>query len=106
MGWFGSKKAAAQAPLSEAAIRDWMTRRLARQLKVDPSTIDVTRSFEDYGLDSLVAVRVSGDLEKLVEQRLSPALLFEHPSIQALSHHLATELGLDSDREVDHAVAQ
>ena len=105
MGWFGSKKPA-EAPLSEAAIRDWLTQRLGKQLKVDPSAIDVTRTFEDYGLDSIVAVRVSGDLEKLVEQRLSPALLFEHSSIQALSRHLAAELGLDTVKGVEHAVAQ
>ena len=77
-------------------IRQWLVKRLAKQVKVDPSAIDTAKNFEQYGLDSIVAVRVSGDLEKLVEQRLSPALLFEHPSIDELSAHLATELGLNA----------
>jgi acyl carrier protein len=83
-------------PLSEEVIRQWLVKRLARQVKLDPSEIDTAKKFEQYGLDSIVGVRVSGELEKLVEQRLSPALLFEHPSIDELSAHLATELGLNA----------
>lgn len=83
-------------PLSEEVIRQWLINRLAKQLKVDPVTIDTTKKFEQYGLDSIVAVRISGDLEKLVEQRLSPALLFEYPSIDELSAHLAVELGINT----------
>jgi acyl carrier protein len=82
-------------PLSEEVIRQWLIKRLAKQIKADPASIDPSAKFEAYGLDSIVAVQVSGDLEKLVEQRLSPALLFEHPSIDELSTHLATELGLN-----------
>lgn len=99
-GFFGlfrksDKDAENDAPLSEEVIRQWLVNRLAKQVKADPATIDTARKFESYGLDSIVAVRVSGDLEKLVEQRLSPALLFEHPSIDELSAHLAAELGLN-----------
>lgn len=82
--------------LSEEVIRQWLINRLAKQLKVEPASIDTAKKFEQYGLDSIVAVRVSGDLEKLVEQRLSPALLFEYPSIDELSAHLSVELGLNA----------
>ncbi|SHN01189.1 Phosphopantetheine attachment site [Pseudomonas asturiensis] len=61
-------------------------------LKIEPSEVDCARSFESYGLDSLVAVNVAGDLEKFMEQRLSPALLFEYCSINDLSKYLANEL--------------
>jgi acyl carrier protein len=92
----GAEEVQSNEPLSEEVIRQWLVKRLAKQVKADPSTIDTAKKFELYGLDSIVAVRVSGDLEKLVEQRLSPALLFEHPSIDELSAHLATELGLNA----------
>jgi acyl carrier protein len=95
--FFGrSKKAegAFSGPLSEQALRDWLIARLAKQIKAAPTDIDPSRSFESYGLDSIVAVQVSGALEKIVEQRLSPGLLFEHPNIDDLSHYLAQELGL------------
>lgn len=77
--------------LDEAGIRDWLVKRLAKQLKIDASAVDTTASFESYGLDSRTAVQVAGELEKLVERRLSPALLFEHSSIDALSSFLARE---------------
>ena len=92
----GGGEVESNEPLSEEVIRQWLVKRLAKQVKVDPSAIDTAKKFEQYGLDSIVAVRISGDLEKLVEQRLSPALLFEHPSIDELSAHLATGLGLNA----------
>ncbi|HSW80281.1 MAG TPA: acyl carrier protein [Candidatus Saccharimonadales bacterium] len=92
----GTKEVESDEPLSEEVICQWLVNRLAKHLKVDPSEIDTSKKFEQYGLNSIVAVKVSGDLEKLVEQRLSPALLFEYPSIAELSAHLATELGLNA----------
>ncbi|MEQ8967980.1 MAG: acyl carrier protein [Azospirillaceae bacterium] len=77
--------------LSEAYIKKWLVDRLAQHMKVDPSEIDPAKSFESYGLDSRMAVRVAGELEKVVERRLSPALLFENPNIDALAKYLAEE---------------
>jgi acyl carrier protein len=91
LGSGGEKRA---EPLSEQVIKRWLVERLAKQLSVKPEQIDSSVAFSSYGLDSLVAVKVSGDLEKLVERRLSPALLFEHPTIDALTQHLVGELGL------------
>jgi len=91
LGVVGAERA---EPLSEQVIKRWLVERLAKQLSVKPDQIDASVSFSSYGLDSMVAVKVSGDLEKLVERRLSPALLFEHPTIDALTQHLVGELGL------------
>ena len=91
-------------PLSEQVIRQWLVARLARQLSLKAADIDTGASFSSYGLDSMVAVKVSGDLEKLVERRLSPALLLEHASIDALTAHLVEELALPSHKaELDLA---
>jgi acyl carrier protein len=84
---------------TEDEIKEWMTRRLARQLKVDPSEIDTSKRFDAYGLDSRTAVAVSGELEKLVERRLSPALLIEHPNIDAVCVELGNELASQSVAE-------
>jgi acyl carrier protein len=81
-------------PVSEESLRQWLVERLARQVKVPPDEIDTSKSFEAYGLDSMVAVQVSGSLEKIVERRLSPGLLYEHQTIDDLSRYLAQELDL------------
>lgn len=81
----------------EAGLRAWLVQWLAKQLKVEPSQIDTAKRFDEYGLDSRVAVQVSGELEKIVERRLSPALLFEHPSIDELAKALAKDVTEQSD---------
>jgi acyl carrier protein len=75
--------------LDEAAIRNWLVDRLAKRLKMAPADIDASKPFADYGLDSIVAVQVAGELEKLVEMRLSPGLLFEYPAIDDVAAFLA-----------------
>ncbi|MBT2383958.1 acyl carrier protein [Streptomyces sp. ISL-11] len=95
---FGRKKEAQPTgPLTEESLRQWLVDHLAKRIEVSPSDIDTAKSFEAYGLDSRVAVQVSGSLEKIVERRLSPGLLYEHQTIDDLSRYLAKELRL-SDR--------
>lgn len=89
-----------EAPLrTEAEIRQWMQERLASQLKVSVLEVDPARRFDAYGLDSRTAVQVSGELEKVVERRLSPALLIEHPTIDSVARELAREISNESRDE-------
>jgi acyl carrier protein len=81
-------------PLTAQTLREWLVERLAVQVKKPPSAIDTSMTFESYGLDSRVAVQVSGELEKIVERRLSPGLLYDHSTIDDLSRYLVQELGL------------
>lgn len=81
-------------PLTAQTLRQWLIEHLAARLGVDPGDIDADKSFEAYGLDSRVAVQVSGALEKVIERRLSPGLLYEHQTINDLSAHLTRELRL------------
>lgn len=73
----------------EEAVKAWLIQRLATQLKKDASVIDPSTPFEEYGLDSLFAVRVTSELEKVVELRLSPALLFENTCINDVARVIA-----------------
>ena len=50
--------------------------------------VDTAKPFDAYGLDSRAAVQVSGALEKVVERRLSPGILFDHETIDDLADHL------------------
>lgn len=74
----------------EAAVRSWLVKRMATHLKRNPDTIDPAKPFEDYGLDSMFAVKVTGELEKVVEMRLSPALLFENTCIDDVAKVIAS----------------
>lgn len=81
-------------PLTAESLRRWLIEHLAERVDIDPSEVDTSKSFESYGLDSRVAVQVSGALEKIVERRLSPGLLYEYENIDDLSGYLIQELKL------------
>lgn len=89
-----TKTPAITGPLTHDALRAWLVAELARRVKCPESAVDTGKSFDAYGLDSRAAVQVSGALEKVVERRLSPAILFDHETIDDLADHLARELRL------------
>jgi acyl carrier protein len=67
---------------------------LARMVKITEAEVDTAKPFDAYGLDSRAAVEVSGTLEKVVERRLSPGILFDHETIDDLADYLTQELRL------------
>jgi acyl carrier protein len=83
-------------PLTQQKLRAWLVAELARRVKCAESEVDTAKPFDAYGLDSRTAVQVSGALEKIVERRLSPAILFDHGTIDDLASYLTRELRLQS----------
>jgi acyl carrier protein len=92
---FARKKAATiEGPLTHEKLRAWLVAELARMVKITEAEVDTAKPFDAYGLDSRSAVQVSGALEKVVERRLSPGILFDHETIDELADHLSGELRL------------
>ena len=94
MFWRSKKVQQLNGPLTAESLRQWLIEHLAARIDADPADVDTGKTFEAYGLDSRVAVQVSGALEKVVERRMSPGLLYEHQTIDDLSSYLTRELRL------------
>jgi acyl carrier protein len=75
----------------EQDIEDWLVAYLAPLLSVRPDEIDRRRPFAEFGLDSLAAVTLSGELECWLDRDLSPTLAWDYPTIEALARHLADD---------------
>jgi acyl carrier protein len=88
------KTAAIDGPLTQEKLRAWLVTELASMVKISEAEVDTAKRFDEYGLDSRTAVAVSGKLEKVVERRLSPAILFDHETIDDLAGYLTRELAL------------
>ncbi|MDJ0800598.1 MAG: acyl-CoA-binding protein [Calothrix sp. MO_167.B12] len=70
-------------------IQEWLVVYLAELLKEEQEQIDITVPFDRYGLGSIDATSLIGDLEAWLEQELPPTLLFNYPTIQTLAENLA-----------------
>ena len=77
--------------VSPREIEEWIASYLAPLLHVHRDEIDPRRPFAEFGLDSLAAVTLSGELERWLGRELSPTLAWDYPTIEALSRHLAAD---------------
>ena len=78
--------------LSTEDIQAWLVAQLSEELHLEPEQIDVREPFAAYGLDSLRAVSISGDLGDWLGLRLPSTLAWDYPTIEALARHLAETL--------------
>ena len=77
-----------------AEIEAWLVSYLAELLEIEPEKVDVTIPFDRYGLDSSIAIGMSGDLEDWLGGELDPTLLYDYPTIEVLAQNLAEELSV------------
>jgi acyl carrier protein len=71
-------------------IEEFISSKIAGAMEINPEKIDVTVPFEAYGIDSITAVRMVGELEDLLDVELPTSLLWEYDNIQKLSQHLVS----------------
>lgn len=81
------------------AIQSWLVSKLAERLKLEPDDLDIHQDFADYGLSSIEAVNLSGELENFLGCRLSPTLLWDYPTISLLAEYLVEETAHGIERE-------
>lgn len=81
----------AQSSPAPAEILNWVTSYLANLLQVDPDEVDITVPFDRYGLDSLAAVGLTGDLSDWLKREVEPTLLYDYPTVEGLVQYLSSE---------------
>lgn len=77
-----------QLPQTAEAIQAWLVQKISQQTNLHPENIDVRASLASYALDSVQAVNISGELENLLERKLSPSLLWDYPTIEQLTQYI------------------
>src|SRR5450631_1136140 len=70
-------------------IQAWLVSKLSERLAIESHEIDIREPFASYGLGSTEAVSLAGELAEWLGRKLSPALVYEYPTIEALARHLA-----------------
>ncbi|MDJ0598045.1 MAG: acyl carrier protein [Crocosphaera sp.] len=79
-------QAAATTPVE--TVQNWLIKQLAEQLRLDPASIKITEPFTRYGLDSIDAVTLVGDLEDWLDLDLPDTLFWDHPTVEKSAQYL------------------
>jgi acyl transferase domain-containing protein/acyl-CoA synthetase (AMP-forming)/AMP-acid ligase II/thioesterase domain-containing protein/acyl carrier protein len=74
-----------------AAIRHWLTEALVRVTGLAHGDVDPEKTFNSFGVDSKDAVSLTGELQDWLELSLSPTLLFDYPTVNALTGYLLSQ---------------
>lgn len=69
-----------------------LTGMLAKTLRIAAAEIDVDRPLPHYGLDSIDAVTLAGDLEDWLNIELPSTLLWDYPTVAAIAGFLEEQL--------------
>ncbi|MCO5994848.1 acyl carrier protein [Actinoallomurus rhizosphaericola] len=78
---------------SETLIRDWLIERVAEYLERSPADIDPSAMLAEYGMDSVYAISLCGDIEAEYDLDVEPTLAWTHPTIHAIAAHLGERVG-------------
>jgi acyl carrier protein len=81
------------ADRSANAIRAWLLAKCAEALGVPVESLDPSGPLSSYGLGSVQAVSLVGDLEEWLGRQLPATLLWDYPTLDAV----ASELGQTGD---------
>ncbi|MEV7523938.1 acyl carrier protein [Streptomyces sp. NPDC091371] len=73
-------------------VYEWLSARLSLYLRRAPETIDPTVPLAEYGMDSVAALSLCGDLEEEFDLEVEPTLLWDFPTVASLVRHLTAVL--------------
>jgi thioesterase domain-containing protein/acyl carrier protein len=80
---------ATHRPTAES-ISAWIVARLAEELQIAPCDIDIDRPLKEFGLASVHALSLTGDLVDWLGCDLPADLLWRHPTVARVARHLAS----------------
>lgn len=69
----------------KSILQNWLADLFAKEMRIDHSKLTHYRSFQDYGVDSVLLAQLSQSINQLVTQKLEPTLLYEYDTIESLS---------------------
>jgi acyl transferase domain-containing protein/acyl-CoA synthetase (AMP-forming)/AMP-acid ligase II/acyl carrier protein len=78
--------------IDTGSIRAWLMEKVADTLRVPVHTVRASDPFSQFGIDSLDAVALSGELQEWVGRPLAATLLYDYPTIEALARHLSPQM--------------
>jgi acyl carrier protein len=74
-------------------VEAWMVGYIADLLDIPASEVDVTRPFDQFGLDSAATVAFASDLGRWLGVKIDSKVMIEHDDIGAVARYLRATHG-------------
>lgn len=74
--------------ITEKALLGSLSQKIAELTGINLSELSITRPLAEYGLDSVHAVGLAGELEEWLGIPIEPTIVWDYPSIEAMAHYL------------------
>jgi acyl carrier protein len=78
---------------SPEALRSWLAARVAAYVQRPVHEIQTNLPLAEYGLNSVYALTLTGDIEDHLGLVVDPTMMWDHPTIDALTVALLQALG-------------
>lgn len=78
---------------ANTSVQEIITGFVGQILKMPNHQIDRDRPMSDYGVDSILGLRLVKELNKHLDIKLATTILFDHPTVNKLSRFLESEYG-------------
>lgn len=69
-------------------IANWFIKTIADSAKISHKDVDLFKSFDDFGLDSIKSIRLVGNLSDWLGEEISPNKLYQFSKIDELIEHI------------------
>jgi len=80
----------APSQIEVKTVKDWLLNRISQLTNIPPDQINTRHRFVHYGIDSVTAASLSGELSKWLGRPLPAALVYDYPNIDSLARYLST----------------
>ncbi|MBY4012776.1 acyl carrier protein [Rhodococcus fascians] len=76
---------------------EWLISKVAGFLNIAPETVDIDRPLAEYGLDSVYALTLCGDMEDAFGIEVEPTMAWDYPSVAAMAGFLRTQIAAEAN---------
>jgi acyl carrier protein len=83
--------------MTKDELQAWLMNWINKETKIPENSINIERSFSDYGLDSLEAAILTGDLSDMFpDAYFEPSMFWEIKNIKELSEFIIHEVVVEA----------
>lgn len=85
--------------ITQEVIQNWLINEISKASKKDKADIDINLPVSSYGLDSIHAVGLVGDLEVWLDLDIDPTFIWDYPTVNDMAVYLSGCCALENDFE-------